>query len=551
MRNPFQFYRDVKGALDLIENPPSASTDSDGYVSDLFDTMFDGSKFAGGFGPTRDYTFVDYHTLRLRSYQLFTENLYAAGLIKRLLTNEINTGLTLEATPNDDILKVGEDALEAWSENTETVFTIWGDNSELVDWRGLLTFGQMQRELRKTALLSGDALVVLRQSRTTKLPVIEIICGSKVMSPSTGAFTREAVNRGNKIINGVEVDKDGRHIAFYVVGSKGKIKRVIAKGPRSGRRVSWLVYGSEKRADDVRGMPLLACVLQALKEVDRYKDSEQRAAVVNSMLALVVQKTQDKAGTRPVTGGAVRKDTQQVTQGDGTARNYNISKWLPGTAIDEMQVGEEVKSFDTRRPNVNFQVFEQAVISGVGWSLEIPPEILTLSFNNNYSASRAAVNEFKIYLDWSRTNQAANFCKPVYTEWLVSMVLIGGIIAEGFLEAWRAPAQFVTFGAWIMSEWAGAIKPSVDREKEVKANERMVKHGWMTNDRSAKELSGTKFSTNVRRLKKENEQLAKALAPLVEAGLIKPVSVNNASSAAALADQVVEGVEQKLEELMQ
>lgn len=551
MRNPLQFYRDVKGALDLIENPPAASTDSGGYVSDLFDSMFDGSKFSGGFGPTRDYTFVDYHTLRLRSYQLFTENLYAAGLIKRLLTNEINTGLTLEATPNNDVLNVGEDALGTWSENTETVFTIWGDNPSLVDWRGLLTFGQMQRELRKTALLSGDALVVLRQSRTTKLPVIEIICGSKVMSPSAGPFTREAVNRGNKIVHGVEVDKDGRHIAFYVVSADGKIRRVISKGPRSGRRVSWLVYGSEKRADDVRGMPLLACVLQALKEVDRYKDAEQRAAVVNSMLALVVEKKEDKPGTRPVTGGAVRRDTATVTQGDGTPRDYNISKWLPGTAIDEMQVGEEVKSFDTRRPNVNFQVFEQAVISGVGWSLEIPPEILTLSFNNNYSASRAAINEFKIYLDWSRTNQAANFCKPVYSEWLVSMVLTGGIVAQGFLEAWRDIKQFVVFGAWIMSEWAGAIKPSVDREKEVKAYERMAKHGWVTNDRASKELTGTKFSTNVKRLAQENEQLAIALKPLVDAGLIKPVSVNNASSASALADRVVDGITDKIEELTQ
>jgi lambda family phage portal protein len=550
MRTPWAFYKDVKGALDVLENGPQAAA-SDGYVSDLFDTMFDGSKFAGGFGPTRDYTFVDYHTLRLRSYQLFTENLYAAGLIKRLLTNEINTGLTLEATPNSDILPVSEDFLGTWSENTETVFSIWSDNPDLVDWRKQLTFGQMQRELRKTALLSGDALVVLRQGRTTKLPVIEIICGSKIMSPSAGSFTREAVARGNKIVNGVEVDKDGRHIAFYVIGSNGKTSRVLAKGPRSGRRISWLVYGSERRIDDVRGMPLLACVLQALKELDRAMSSEQRAAVVNSMLALFVQKTQDKPGTRPVTGGAVRRDTATVTQGDDTKKDYNISKWLPGTAIDELGVGEEVKSFDTRRPNINFVTFEQAIIAGVGWSLEIPPEILTLSFNNNYSASRAAINEFKIYLDWSRTNQATNFCKPVYSEWLVSIVLIGGIDAPGFLDAWRDPSQFITFGAWIMSEWAGAIKPSVDREKEVKAYERMAKHGWITNDRSSKELTGTKFSTNVRRLAKENEQLANALKPLVDAGLIKPVSVNNASSASAITEQVVEGVEQKIEELTQ
>jgi lambda family phage portal protein len=550
MRTPWAFYKDVRHALNLIENPPQA-TDSGGYVSDVFDTMFNGSKFSGGFGPTRDYTFIDYHTLRLRSYQLFTENNYASGIIKRLLTNEINTGLTLEATPNPALLGMDEDVLEMWAENTETVFTIWGNDPNMVDWRNRLTFGQMQRELRKTALLSGDALVVLRQAQTTKLPIIEIICGSKVMSPSTGDFTRAAHARGNKIINGVEVDKNGRHVAFYVVGADGKISRVLAKGPKSGRRISWLVYGSEKRIDDVRGMPLLAGVLQALKEIDRYKDAEQRAAVVNSMLALFVQKTQDKPGTKPVTGGAVRRDTQAVTQSDGTTRDFNIAKWLPGTAIDELQTGEEIKSFDTSRPNVNFKNFEEAVVATVAWSIEVPPEILLLSFNNNYSASRAAINEFKIYLDWSRTNQATGFCKPVYAEWLISMVLTGRIVARGFLEAWRAPSQFVTFGAWILSEWAGAIKPSVDREKEVKGYERMAKHSWITNDRASKELTGTKFSTNVRRVKKENEQIAAALKPLVDAGLIAPVVPSGDFSPSAIADDIINGVTDAMEDRAQ
>ncbi|MCK4960459.1 MAG: hypothetical protein KAT00_13695, partial [Planctomycetes bacterium] len=85
MRTPWAFYKDIKQALDRIDQGPQAAA-STGYVQDVFDTVFDGSKFSGGFGPTKDYRFIDYHTLRLRSYQLFTENLYASGLIKRLLT---------------------------------------------------------------------------------------------------------------------------------------------------------------------------------------------------------------------------------------------------------------------------------------------------------------------------------------------------------------------------------------------------------------------------------------------------------------------------------
>ena len=61
-------------------------------------SIFDGGKFLGGFGETQIQQ-LDYWTLRARSAQLFNENLYAKGLVRRLITNEINTGLTPEASP--------------------------------------------------------------------------------------------------------------------------------------------------------------------------------------------------------------------------------------------------------------------------------------------------------------------------------------------------------------------------------------------------------------------------------------------------------------------
>jgi len=515
------FIGKIKRAYDRLDEP-EAKAQPRGYVRDLFESSFDGDKFAGGFGPTKNYSFIDFHTLRTRSYQLFTENVYAGGLVKRLLTNEINTGMTLEATPNGAILGMSDTALNDWAEDVEARYTIWGSNQGMCDWRKRMTYSELQREVRKTAILSGDVLVLLRQLQTTKLPVIELVDGAKIDTPTDDKLLRAVDRRGNKITNGVELDKAGRHVAFFICQSDGSHKRVPAWGSKSGRRIAWLVYGGEKRLDDVRGMPLLACVLQALKELDRYKDAEQRAAVINSMLALFVKKGEDKPGTRPIAGGAVRRDTETVVDGDQSARDFDISKWVPGMAIEELQQGEEPVSFDTRRPNVNFGVFEEMIISAIAWSNEIPPEILRLSFSNNYSASRAAINEFKIYLDAQRTKNSVAFDKPVYSEWLVSMALAGRISAPGLLEAWRDPLKFEILGAWIMSEWAGAIKPSVDREKEVKAYERMTRKGWITNDRASKELTGTKYSTNVKRLRSENEQLATALEPLVDAGLLKP-----------------------------
>ena len=55
------------------------------YLMDIMRDSWNGSKYEGSFGSLTDFTFVDYWTLRKRSLRLFRENLYAKGIIRRLL----------------------------------------------------------------------------------------------------------------------------------------------------------------------------------------------------------------------------------------------------------------------------------------------------------------------------------------------------------------------------------------------------------------------------------------------------------------------------------
>jgi hypothetical protein len=121
---------------------------------------------------------------------------------------------------------------------------------------------------------------------------------------------------------------------------------------------------------------------------------------------------------------------------------------------------------------------------------------------------------YKIYLNKSRTDFGNDFLQPIYIEWLISSVLQRQIVAAGLLEAWRDPLQHDIYGAWIASDWCGAIKPSADVVKQAKGYAIMVSEGWMTNARAARELTGTKFSKNIKQLARENELKADAVAPL-------------------------------------
>lgn len=476
-------------------------------------TTYNGDKFHGGFGHTKVLN-ADYWTLRKRSAELFASNHYARGMIRRLITNEINTGLTPESSPLENILGVTEDSLNEWSETVETRFSIWANDAQLCDYKQTDTFGALQRAARIEAFVTGDALIVLRQSQRTGLPQIQVISGNAVQTPYD---EQSKLKKGHTVHHGVELDTMGRVVAHWVRQADFSFTRIPAYGPKTGRKISWLIYGTDKRLDEVRGQPLLSLVLQSLKEIDRYRDSAQRKAVINSILAMFIKKSQDKPGTLPMTGGAVRKGAVQ-TMDSTTAdpRTYNIADQIPGVVMEELQQGEEPVGFHSQGTDVNFATFETAILQSIAWANEIPPEILTLSFSSNYSASQAAINEFKAYLSKQWSIWGDTFCTPIYIDWLISETLQERIKAPELINAWRDPMQYDIFGAWTAVEWYGNVKPSMNMRQSAQASQLLVDEGWSTNAREARGINGTKFSQNIKRLRRENELKAEAARPIIE-----------------------------------
>ena len=506
-------------------------------------SIFDGEKFFGGFGTTQVQQ-VDYWTLRARSSQLFRENLYARGLIRRLVTNEINTGLTPELMPEEQILGVPEDSLADWAEIVERRFSLWAKTPTVCDYRRKFTFGAIQREARLEALVEGDVLVVLRYSQQIMLPSVQLVRGGAVRTPLGDGY---GTRNGHIIRHGVEFDSRDREVAYWIEQSDGSFKRLPAYGEKSGRRMAWLVYGTEKRLDDVRGMPILALFLQSLRDIDRCRDSVQRKTLVNSFIALYIKKTADKPGTLPITGGAVRRGTADITDNTtgSTPRRFNTASQLPGMAIEELQQGEEPVLLGGNGTDTNFGMFEEVITATFAWACEVPPEILRLAFSNNYSASQAAINEFKIYLNRVWGDMGDQLCTPIISAWMISETLAGKINAPGLLDAWRDPMQHDILAAWTRVEWYGSIKPSTDTHKQARGSKILVEEGWSTNAREARITAGTKFTDNIRRLRRENEQKAAAARPILE--LKQEFGTEMVDSAMAAMQTQIDDIDEQIE----
>jgi lambda family phage portal protein len=541
--------RAIRDAISAIESEPAPAAAAPQIRAVSIDDLppvrsrhFGGEKFSGGMGAINVLT-LDYWTLRARSSEFFASKLFARGIIRRLTTAVVTAGLYLECTPQESLLGLPEDSLAEWAEDVESRFAIWGKDPFLADASEQLTFGALQSAAWREALISGDVLVTLVSSPRTKIPRIRLIRGDAVQTPMFGIGDK--LTAGHKVTHGVELDASGRQVAYWITQEDGSSKRLPAWGEKSGRRLAWLVYATDKRLDEVRGQPLLALVLQSIGELDKYRDSTQRKALVNSFLAAWIQKSEDKPGSRGLSMGAVVAEATTTTSSSGSAREYNAREYLPGMIVEELQTGETIHQTGGNGTDEKYGDFEEAIIQGIAWALEIPPEILRLSFSSNYSASKAAENNFAVYLFQARTFWGEQFCQPVYVEWLLAETLAGNIKAAGLLDSWRDPLAYVTFGSWTLADWSGNVKPSVDPVKQVNAYKLAIGAGLISPSRACREFSGQKQALVMRELKKYFDGLKAAGVPEVQP---KPVPAPPARALSSDEDDEAEDDDEREED---
>jgi lambda family phage portal protein len=417
----------------------------------------------------------------------------ATGAIKRLRTNTVGVGLHLKSTIDGSVLGLTEKQATDLEEQIEREFAHWA-NSVNCDLERLDNFYQLQQLALLNALLSGDSFALMtttkRQGSIYDLR-INLIEADRVSTPDN-----QTVNP--LFCEGVEKNKDGEVVAYHISKfhplsfqdrEPREWVRVEAFGRKTGRR-NVLHIMNRERIGQVRGVPFLSPVIETIKQLGRYTEAEVLAAVINGLFTVFIEK---ESASDEGAFGEVIPEEMQVDRED-----ENSIELAPGAVID-LGEGEKANMVNPGRPNPNFDPFVMAVIKQIGAALEIPYEILIMAFSNNYSASRAAILEFFKVIKMYRAWFVADFCQPIYEEWLSEAVAKGRIYAPGFFN------DPIIKDAYCSAEWNGPAAGQLDPKKEVEAAELRVQGGFSTRERETTELTGTDFYKNIKQRKREEE----------------------------------------------
>lgn len=483
--------------------------------------FFSGEKYSGALNYETAFN-LNRPALIKRSIRAFEESTQARAAISRLNESVINTGLSLQSTPESSLLGISPDILQVASEQIETRFRLWAKSKDS-DRAKNNTLNQIERIEFNNQLVKGDYFAYLHFSDDPFLinPLqVKIITPERVQTPFGTEHIEAAKKRDHHIVEGIEFTEEDEEYGYYVKvkipGSfKTKFIFIPRVGPETGRTV--MIHGIRQRfGNEPRGIPVLSHVAHELEKITDYSIMELGSAVANAAVAAVVTPGPDNPATNPMaTSGFVPPDLQQnlptpnIVDPGYTNLGKNVLRNTGGLLISSLNAGEKYESFDTKRPNVNFGEFVDNMTKYLSASLSIPPEVLSMVFGKSYSASRGALMLFWQSVAVWRDEFISDFCTPVYQSWMLGEVARGHLILPGYENPHLR-------AAWQSSKWIGVPLPSLDALKEERAAQLKIKNGGMSREEDSQTRHNTSFRNNVQRLKIENVQLAEANAPIAE-----------------------------------
>ena len=438
------------------------------------------------FSPRFD---IDEHIdrLRNRANDLVLNDAVGSAIISTLTTGTIGSGLKLFPRIKADELGMTQDAARLWSRKVKREFNLWANNQNACDFLRRNNFFELQAVAFRAMLYDGDCFVLFKRRAPEKLMPyslrIQLVDAQRVSNPATGIGNQvEMLLNNNRIVRGIEVDRQGSLVAIHVanriwnepslINPVIQWQRVLWHGRLSGSP-NLLHLCKDQSPDQFRGVPVIAPVIEALKQLSRYSDAELSASIIRSFFAIFF--------TQPNTNWSLNEIADDAV--DDTAKEFKIGS----PSVTSLPRGLDVKSLDSSKSQSTFAEYTAAFLKNICAAIGLPAEVVLKTFNASYSASRAALLQAEDEFKSRRAAFVNDFCRPIYEQFLTEAIALGRIDAPGFFD------DPLRHQAYLNADWLSQKNNVLDPAKEVQAAILRINNGLSTKEIEVANLSGRDY----------------------------------------------------------
>lgn len=461
-----------------------------------------------------------------QSRQLVISNGVAAAAIDRFVNGIVGEGISYVAP--DTSAFIG-DIYSVLAPAVSRRLALASQSCSL-DSQGGMTFPQMQTLAIESMLLSGEVFFVRKPGSYSWTAIEADRCiDPYYMCPNIaehfvgGVFKLINVDTGNRIIDGVEIDNEGREVAYWLLKeaierplsmTAEQIERIPAEDPDTGLPLCLHVY-KPTRPSQWRGAPLLSSVIEQLYMQSAYLQSEQEASALQASLfgfmlseKPTVDETAPELPSRMSELVPVVEDEEDEEEGESEENSEDITKPFKVSyngmeARDELyhphakpmtsgtfmhlKPGEQVQFLQSSHPNQNFPHFWEATTEIIASAVGLPSEVLRLSFNSSYSASRAALlAAYDKYAQY-RSHFLQKFVRPV-----IKCFVYETLDGNGFSDDERL---YIADAMSTEAEFRVPTMPCIDTRQELESYKLALEMGILTRDDVAMMMYGRKAPT--------------------------------------------------------
>jgi len=271
-------------------------------------------------------TLADLPMLRARSRDLVRNDPLAQSAIQTKAQNVIGPGHVVRPEIDAAALGMTEEAAEEWEDRALAIWNEWAQSPDC-DITRTQNFAQLEDLVYRSRLLSGDVFAIQRfRERRGRLlsSAVQVVEADRVSNP-------DWQQDSDRLAGGIELDRDGAPLAYHVADRAALDRSIVANMSwrrvparrRDGRRIVLHIHGPRERPDLTRYAPMLAPVIESLKQRSRYSEAELMAAVISACFAIGFKSPEGDFG-----GGL-------ATSGNDTSDGTDISISEPGTMVDQ------------------------------------------------------------------------------------------------------------------------------------------------------------------------------------------------------------------------